>query len=223
MKDQELIRKLSMTGKDRVTLYLSESKVEQVYVQTVAQVTELVRTTSKGGNISGSILGFLGAEITAEGGLEAKVAMTPLLQAITAEKAAEQAERLVDLTRQQPVEGSLMRYIGPAQFTRMASPLTPLTPDGAGIPQQACDIVSQRRKIQEEIIKWKNKDAATAVLTFTKGNAVYASIASTESLDINLFSSYFQEKLFGILCRMEGPEKNGVKFLDPIWLWYEVP
>jgi hypothetical protein len=149
MNDQELIRKLSMTGKDRVTLYLSQSKVEHVYVQTVAQVTELVRTTNEGGKISGSILGFLGAEITDEGGLEAKVAMTPLLQAITAEKAAEQAERLVDLTRQQAVEGSLMRYIGPARFTTMASPLTP---DGAAIPQQACDIVSQRRQIQEEIL-----------------------------------------------------------------------
>lgn len=220
MKDQELIRMLSMTGKDRITLYLSQSKVEQVYVQTVAQVTELVRTTSKGGNISGSILGFLGTEITAEGGLEAKVAMTPLLQAITAEKAAEHAERLVDLTRQQPVEGSLIRYIGSAQFTTMASPLTP---DGAGISQQACDIVSHRRTIQEEIIKWKNKDAATAVLTFTKGNAVYASVASTESLDINLFASYFKEIHFGILCRMEGVERNGVTFLDPIWLWYEAP
>ena len=218
MKDQELIRKLSMTGKTRVTLYLSQSKVEHIYVQTVAQVTELVRTTNKGAKVSGGILGFLGAEITAEGELEAKVAMTPLLQAITAERAAEEAESLVDLTRQLPVQGSLMRHIGPARFTTMASPLTP---DGAAIPQQACDTVSQRRQVQNEIIRLKNKDAATVVLTFTKGNAVYASIASTESLDVNLFASYFQEPTFGILCRMEGAAKNGVTFLDPIWIWYE--
>src|SRR5688572_3419940 len=107
MKDQELIRKLSMTGKDRVTMYLCQSKVEHLYLQTVAQVAELIRTTKKGGKLSGkmsgSILGFLGAEITAEGGaegeLEARVAMTPLLQAITSEKAAERAQRLIDLTK----------------------------------------------------------------------------------------------------------------------------
>jgi hypothetical protein len=220
MKDRELIRKLSITGKDRVTLYLSQSKVEQVYVQTVAQVTELVRTTNKGGKISGSILGFLGTEITAGGGLEAKVAMNPLLQAIAAEKAAEQAERLVDLTIQQPVDGKLMRYIGPARFTTMTSPLTP---DSAAIPQQACDIVSQRKQIQEEIIKWKNKDGGTVVLTFTNGNAVYASIASTESLDVNLFASYFQQPHVGILCRMESTAKHSVTFLDPIWIWHEAP
>jgi hypothetical protein len=86
---------------------------------------------------------------------------------------------------------------------------------------QACSLKFRIGKAR--IIKWKNKDAATVVLTFMKGNAVYASIASTESLDVNLFARYFQQPLVGILCRMEGAAKNGVTSLDPIWIWHEAP
>src|SRR5262249_25808344 len=151
--------------------------------------------------------------VNAEGGLEAKVSITPFLQAMTAEKAAEQAERLVDLTTQYAVQGPLMRYIGPALFTTIASHLNP---DAAAISPPAWEIISRRRQTQEEIMKWKNKDAATVVLTFTKDKAVYASIASTESLDVNLFASYFQQPIVGILCRMEGVPEDDVTFLDPI-------
>jgi hypothetical protein len=220
MEDQELIKKLSTTGKDRVTLYLSPSKVEHTYVQTVAQVTELIRKRKVGGKISGSILGFLGLEVNEEGGLEAKVSMTPFLQAMITEKAAEQAKRLVDLTTEYAVQGPLMRYTGPALFTTMASHLNP---NPATIPLLAWEIISRRRQTQEEIMKWKNKDAGTVVLTFTKDKVVYASIASTESLDVNLFGSYFQQPIVGILCRMEGAPEDDVTFLDPIWIWHEAP
>lgn len=137
MDDVELVKKLSITGKNRVTLYLSAPKVESIYLQTVA----------------------------------------------------EEAGQLIDVTRQEPLEGRLMRYIGPAKFTTMTAALSPGL---AGIPQAACEVVSQRRHIQEEIIRWKKKDVGTVVLRFTLGPAVYASIASTESLDENLLSSYFQ-------------------------------
>ena len=219
MNESELIKKLSKTGKDRVTLYLSESKVEQIYIQTVSQVTEMVRSENKGGKISGSILGFLGSEIAAQRGLETKVAMTPLLQAIAAEKAAEQTERLVDLAEQPPVEGKLIRYIGTAKFTTSS---TQLTPDNVSIPANACKVVLQKQLIQEEIIRWKNKDAGTVVLTFTNHEHVYASIASTESLDVNLFASYHQQPIVGMLCRIEDATNQDVSFLDPIWIWHEV-
>ena len=71
------------------------------------------------------------------------------------------------------------------------------------------------------MIRWKYKEAGTVVLTFTQGRSVFAAIASTESLDVNPFASYYQEPLVGILCRMEGSEKDGVIFLDPIWIWHE--
>ena len=218
MDELDLIKKLSKTGRDRVTLYLSESKVEQISVQTVSQATEMIRSENKGGKISGSILGFLGSEIAAQGGLEAKVAITPLLQAIAAEKAAEQTERLVDLAEQPPVEGKLIRYIGPAKFTTSSNQLTP---DNASITADACKAVLQKKLIQEEIIRWKNKDASTVVLTFTNHDDVYAAIASTESLDVDLFASYHQQPLVGMLCRVEDAMNQEVTFLDPIWIWHE--
>ncbi len=220
MNDDELIKALSATGKSRVTLYLSPAKVESVYLQSVAQVTELVRSGKHGGKLSGSLLGFLGAEVAAEGALEAKVAMTPLLQAIAAEKAAEQAGPLIDLTRQAPTQGRLMRYIGPARFHLTTPPAESEKPP---LSQAAWDIITQRRLVQEEIIRWKNKDAKTVVLAFTQGPMVFASIASSESLNENLFASYFREPVVGILCRMEGAAQQAVTFLDPIWIWHEAP
>ena len=67
MDNYKLIKKLSMTGKARVTLYLSPSKTEQIYLQTVTQVTELVQKRKKGGKVSVD-LGFLGAGIGGEFG-----------------------------------------------------------------------------------------------------------------------------------------------------------
>jgi hypothetical protein len=96
-----------------------------------------------------------------------------------------------------------------------------ITPSEAAIPQWACDLVSQRRQIQQNILKWKDKDIGTIVLTFMNHNMVYASIASTESLDFGLFASYHREPPVGILCRKEGAVESGVTFLDPIWIWHE--
>ena len=194
-------------------------EVEHIYVQTVAQVIEFVQTRKKGGKASVD-LGFLGAEVGAEGELEAKVAVTPLLQAITAEKATERTKGLIDLTKQRAIQGRLMRYIGLARFVVEPSSETPAP---GLISQHEWDIVSQKRQTQEAIMKWKNKDAKAVVLTFKTYMGVYVSIASTDWLDDNLFVRYFQEPLTGILCRMEGTARSGVTFLDPIWIWHEAP
>jgi hypothetical protein len=224
MNVQELIKKGSLTGEDRRTLYLSEFKAHEVYIQTVAQVTEMVETEKGGGKVSMDLNEILKLPLKLEGqlerGFEQKVAITPLLQAMVIERAAEQAGLLIDLTiGQKPVNGPLirgplMRYIGMARFDM--EPWEDKTPD-ATIPQAAWGIISKKRAYQERVFKWNNNHAA--VLTFTIENAVYASIASSESLTQG-FRHYYRTPPFSMLCRMVGPAEEGVTLLDPIWIWH---
>lgn len=217
MEDYELVKKLSFTGKYRNELYLSPSKIENLYVQRVAQIAEIARSGSVKGGVSGNILSFLGAEVSGEKGLESKVAITPLLQAIIAENAARESKALIDLTAQAPRAGELARYIGPANITLMNNDLTQ---EKSGISAKACLAINSRRKIQEEILQFSKPNIRTVVMTFVAQNTVFAAIASAEFIHDSGLASYFNGPTFGILCMTEDilPE---VTFLNPLWIWHE--
>lgn len=138
MDDHEIVQELSWSGSPRASLYLSPSKVEQRYVQTVGQVSEFVRSSREGGKLSASLLKIIGGEWSTEDGF----------------------------------------------------------------------------------IRFKDDRVRTAVITFKVRDRTYASIASTDFVDLGLLASYWQSGTFGILGRLER-SLAGVSFLAPLWIWSE--
>ena len=218
MDDTELVKRLSFSGKYRNTLYLAAQKIERYYIQKVALATEITRNKKSGGKVSASLFTFLGADVSEEKSLAAKVAITPMLQAIAAENAARQSRTLVDLISVIPSQGELLLYVGPARFIRMNEPLVP---EMTEFPGSSCERISERRRIQEEILRMKDDKIRTVVLIFAVHDKMFASIASTEFIEYGLFGSYYAEHHFGILCTMEGKAEREVTFLDPLWIWHE--
>lgn len=218
MDDADLVTRLTATGEPRVPLYLAPSKIEHLYLQTVTAVTEVTRSRGKNDKVSGNLFGFLGGELSAEDGIEARVAVNPLLQALVLERAASEFDQLIDLASIPPEHGRVLRYVGPARFVQMRQEVAAGV---AGLSKDAAGIIAQRRKIQEEVIRFRDDNMRTVVLAFEANRTQFAAIASTEFIDLNPFSSYFTYTQFGILCRLEGPATEEVTFLDPLWIWYE--
>ncbi len=217
MEDRELVKNLSFTGKLRTTLYISPPKIESVYVQRVSQVTELSQNQNFKGGLKGDILGFLGADLSGEKGLGSKVAINPMLQAIIAENAAQKLKRIIDISSSVSEAGELLRYIGPAQFTLMDHELEAADSE---LPAEICQTIETKRKIQEKIWRFKDDTVRSVLLTFVVNDQIFASIASTDFIDINTFSSYFGEPDFGVLCMIEDIHPQ-VTFLNPLWVWNE--
>ena len=218
MNETELMAKLLPTDKTRVPLYLAPSKIENLYLQTVTAVTELTRSMRDHDKLSGNIFGFLGGEISAEEGLELRIAVNPLLQALVIERAANESKQLIDLAFTPPEQGKVVRYVGPARFIQMNQEIIP---DVAGLSRDVATSIARRRKIQEDVLRFRDDKIRTVVLVFQANGVQFAAIASTEFINISSFSSYFTYTEFGVLCRLEGPPIDEVTFLDPIWIWYE--
>lgn len=217
MEDHELVKKLSLTGKYRNELYLAPAKIENLYIQRVSQIVEIARTGIRKGGLSGNILGFLGADVSAEKGLESRVAVTPLLQAIIAENAARESKTLIDLREQQPQVGELAHYVGNACITIMDKDLTQAD---TGVSPDVCMAINNRKHTQEQILRFKGPDIRTVVLSFTAQDTVFAAIASTEFLNTGGLASYIGGPTYGILCIIEDVTPEAT-FLNPLWVWHE--
>src|SRR5262245_41835519 len=163
MTDQELVQRLIPTGSPRVPLYLAPAKIEQEYVQRVTAVTELNASFRKAGKLAGNLFGFLGGDVTKEAGLAGRIAVSPLLQAIVLERAARESGQLNNLASTRPEPGKVLRYVGPARFVGInVEPATGV----AGLSEDAAPIVAQRRKLQEEILRFRDDKVRTVVLVF---------------------------------------------------------
>jgi hypothetical protein len=217
MDDYEAVQKLSLSGRPRITLYLSHPKIEQLYVQSTGQVSEFVRSGKEAGKISASILKLLGAEYSEERGLSARISLTPMLQAVLIENVAREGHQLVDLSVEPPTKGQLLVYVGPASLTLMDDPIDQVQ---TGFQPGACEIVSSERLAQEKILRFKDDRIRTIVLTFQSRGKAMASIASTEFVELGLLASYCQSAEYGIMGRLERTIEE-VVFISPLWIWSE--
>lgn len=216
MDDQELVKSLSPTGKPRATLYLAQEKVEQLYVQSVALVTEFVRSAKQGGRLSASLLKIIGAEVSEEETLSAKIHLGPLLQAILIENAGAHANALLDLSLRDAEAGTLLKYVGDARIAVMDMPVLP----SKSVTERDCEVITRERETQEKVLRFRDDKVGTIVLTASPRGAVLASIASTESTNLNFLASYSRNPPFGILGRMENRIED-VTFISPLWVWRE--
>ena len=217
MNEFDWIKKLSLTGKLRNTLYMEDKKVENYFIQKISAVTEVTQKKDMVAKAGFSILGFLG-DISGGEGFETSVKTKPMLQAIVAENAARELNTLIDLGSAEPIGGDILYYLGPARIT-IPSPDNPLVAEE--LPPNSCSRIMDRKQNQDEALQWLEKESKTILLTFVARDTVFAAIASTKWVDANIFSSYHAQEHFGILCTMEGKPEPEVTFLNPLWIWYE--
>ena len=218
--ENQIVKLLSPTKNIRHTLYLAPLKVESYYIQKVAQAQEFIRKKELTGTTKLGLQDILGGEIAGMEGIEERVAMKPMLQALVAEKAARVTNSLIDLATRTPIPGELLFYVGTARFTSWDERVNPAK---TGFSSEVCQRITEVRKTQEKVIRYNDEKLGTVVLTFVRNFQVYAAIASTEFMKdhISSYSSYFTYNHFGILCTLEGMHDSDITFLDPLWIWYE--
>jgi hypothetical protein len=214
MNEQEIVEQLSSTHRPRASLYLSAKKIEDLYSQTVTQITEIVRSAKISGKISASLFRLIEVEGSAESGLAGKFSISSMLQALLIETAESERGELVDLTTSSAAGGRLLKYTGPGSITLMNEPVLPNVVD---LPPPLCNVISQERNRQERLLRFSNDNVRSIVLTFKNDRAIFASIASTEGVDLGTLASYGSPP-FGFLGRLE-TSQTGIDFLSPLWIW----
>jgi hypothetical protein len=218
MDDYEIVKSLSPTGTARATLYLSPSKVDELFLQTVGAITEFARSSQTSGKVGlGGVFGLFGGEISKEKVLEAKTSLSPLLKAMLIDKVGRDNGQVVDLALQPAIEGKLLSYVGPGHLILMNSLLTS---EETGLELNTCLVIEDNRKKQESVLRFANDNHRTIVLSFASHGKNFASIASTEHVEFGMLASYASGPIYGILCRFESKIKE-VTFLSPLWIWVD--
>lgn len=222
----EIVSALSETKKSRLTLYLNERRVKQLYDQSIREIEQLVEqlvvTKELGEKLGGGIKTFVsfGGEVAEKEGYAAQLRFSPELMAVLLEYRTKRDARLLDPSLDEPIQDdALIRYVGASHIISHQKDVDAVE---TGWTTALAQVVQRERiRVQDEAKDLYDKEARTMVwVASPNAKRKLASIGFLRNVDPGNYISYSPLEHFGILGRFTR-EIEGVMFVSPLWIWHE--
>jgi len=210
MKADKLISALENSKTSRVTLFLNERRVAQLFRDKVARINKIITSEELGPEFSSSLGGILGIKISAKKGISHDLDISPDEKALLIDIFEKDRGNMYSVDDTDIPKGALLSYVGQSQITLDEQLLTTET---SMLPHNLTEILQQKRDFQA-----KGTKKGTIVWS-SKSSKFLASICYMDSVvDPGIAYSYFKGK-YGIMGTKED-ELNGLITISPRWIWY---